>query len=350
MTDFSVTHSAPITAVNPWLIACRSRELGRASPIGVVADKHQVVLFRDAAGRPAALEDRCAHRNTPLSIGSVRNGVLVCRYHGWAYRHDGTVADIPALCEQDRPHGELGIRRFQAVEQDGFIWIAPSESPPAVLPPGFPHLGDTGWTSFIMKTKFEAPIDACLENFLDCPHATFLHRHWFRTPTARPVKARVRTLVDGAEAEYFEEPRERSLVWWLLAPQRGPMQHTDRFIAPRTSRVDYRFPNGLHYTITSSCTALSETETQVYTVITFRYGRIGPLVRLFFEPLACRIIRQDVEMLGVQYRNVSRFGGPKFASTRADLLGRHITAWRRALERGEPPPAADHQYDVELRL
>jgi hypothetical protein len=201
-----------------------------------------------------------------------------------------------------------------------------------------------------MKTKFEAPVEACLENFLDVPHATFLHRYWFRAPTAKLVKATVRTLADGAEAQFTEEPREKSLVWWLLAPQRGPMQHTDRFIAPRTSRVDYRFPNGLHYTITSSCTALSENETQVYTVITFRYGRIGPLVRLFFEPLARRIIRQDVEMLGAQYRNVARFGGPRFASTRADLLGRHITAWCRALERGEPPPAAGHQYDVELRL
>ena len=214
----------PIARVNPWLIASLSRELTSTAPLGIVADKHRVVLFRDAAGNPAAIEDRCAHRNAPLSMGSVRNGMLACRYHGWTYRRDGTVASIPALCEQDGSHGEFSVRRFHAAERDGFIWIAPPESAAEDPPPGFPNFGADGWTSFVMKTKFDAPVDACLENFLDVPHATFLHRYWFRAPTARPVKATVRTLVDGAEAEYFEEPRERSLVWLLLAPQHGPMQ------------------------------------------------------------------------------------------------------------------------------
>jgi len=350
MTDITAIDAASIARVNPWLITCLSRELGQTAPLGIIADKHRVVLFRDATGKPAALEDRCAHRNSPLSLGSANNGVLTCRYHGWTYAGDGAVISIPALCEQDRPHGQYKVRRYHAAEQEGFIWITLSETPPREPPPRFANLGSAGWTSFIMKTRFKAPMEACLENFLDCPHATFLHRYWFRTPTAKPVKATVRTLMDGVEAEFFEEPREKSLVWWLLAPQGGPMRHTDRFIAPRTSRVDYQFPSGSHYTITSSCTALSDSETEVYTVITFRYGWIGPLVRVLFEPLARRIIRQDVEMLGAQYRNVSRFGGPKFVSTHADLLGRHIVSWRRALEDGEPPPAPGDQYDVELRL
>ena len=350
MTHFTEIHSATIAPVNPWLIACLSREVGRTSPVGVVADKHRVVLFRDATGKPAALEDRCAHRNSPLSMGSVKDGALTCRYHGWTYARDGAVKNIPALCERDRPHAEFRVRRYYAAEQEGFVWIALSDIPPDDPPPRFPNLGRAGWTSFIMKTRFEAPMDACLENFLDCPHATFLHRYWFRAPTAKPVKATVRTLTDGVEAEFFEEPREKSVVWWLLAPRRGPMRHTDRFIAPRTSCVDYQFPSGLHYTITSSCTALSDAETEVYTVITFRYGRIGPLVRVLFEPLARRIIRQDVEMLGAQYHNVTRFGGPRFANTRADLFGPHIAAWRRALESGEPPPAAGDQRDVDLQL
>jgi len=201
-----------------------------------------------------------------------------------------------------------------------------------------------------MKTRFKAPVQACLENFLDCPHATFLHRYWFRAPTAKPVRARVRTLADGVEAEFFEEPRERSFVWWLLAPRRGGMRHVDRFIAPRTSFVEYEFPNGFRYTITSSCSAIDGCTTDVYTVISFRYPGLGWLVRLAFEPLARRIIRQDVQMLEAQYANIARFGEPRFANTRADLLIKHIAAWRGALARGEQPPAAGEQYDVDIRL
>lgn len=339
-----------IAQLNPWLIACLSRELGSGAPLAAVADGQPIVLFRGAGGEPVALEDRCAHRNAPLSLGCVERGRLACRYHGWTYAADGAVERIPALEGRERAESTLRVRAFHAAEQEGFVWLARTAERPQAPPPKFPHRASRGWTSFVMKTRFRAPIDACLENFLDCPHATFLHRYWFRTPTAKPVRATVRTLDDGVEAEFFAEPRERSLVWWLLAPRRGPMQHTDRYIAPRTSRVDYRFPGGLHYTITSSCTARSETETDVYTVITFRYGRIGWLVRLLFEPLARRIIRQDVEMLDAQYANIARFGGPRFASTRADLLGRHIGDWRKALAGGHAPPAPGDRYDVELRL
>ena len=336
--------------LNPWLIACLSRELRREAPLAAVADEHRVVLFRDAAGKPVALEDRCAHRNAPLSAGCVRNGALSCRYHGWTYDGAGAVTSVPALHAPAADSPKFLVRRYHTVEQEGFVWLTPAQTLPDAPPPSFPRLASAGWTSFILKTRFAAPMAACLENFLDCPHATFLHRYWFRAPTAKPVKAIVRTLEDGAEAELLEEPREKSIVWWLLAPRRGPMRHTDRFIAPRTSSVDYAFPSGLRYTITSSCTAVSAMQTDVYTVITFRYGRIGWLIRLLFEPLARRIIRQDVEMLDAQYVNVARFGGPHFTDTRADLLGRHINAWHSAIERAAPPPAAGDRYDVDLRL
>lgn len=128
------------------------------------------------------------------------------------------------------------------------------------------------------------------------------------------------------------------------------MRHTDRFIAPRTSRVDYEFPGGLHYVITSCCTPIDPKNTQVYTVISFRHPTLGALVRLLFEPLSRRIIRQDVDMLDAQYANVERFGGAHFAHTRADLLGRHIADWRRALAAGTPPPAAGEVQDVVVRI
>ena len=337
-------------SLNPWLIACRSRELRAGRVLGVQAERHALALFRDARGAACALEDRCAHRNAPLSLGKVADGCLECAYHGWRYDGEGRVTQVPALPAPEAARSAHAVKRYRVSEQDGYVWVSLADAPPAVAPLAFPRLGETGWTSFTMKTLFHAPVEACLENFLDVPHATFLHRYWFRAPTAREIRAVVRTLADGCEAEFFEEPRERSLVWWLLAPRGGAMRHTDRFIAPRTSRVDYEFPGGLHYIITSSCTAIDERRTQVYTVVSFRFPFLGAFVRLVFEPLSRRIIRQDVDMLDAQYANVERFGGPAFASTRADLLGRHIAAWRGALAAGTPPPSAGQAQDVVIRI
>ena len=84
-------------ALNPWMIACRSRDLGAHAPLAITIADHHLVLFRDATRTPAALEDRCAHRNTPLSIGTLKQGILHCAYHGWSYGADGRVCDVPAL-------------------------------------------------------------------------------------------------------------------------------------------------------------------------------------------------------------------------------------------------------------
>lgn len=333
-----------------WYAVCRSADLRGDRPLAVRLFGRPLVVFRDAQRRAAVLEDRCAHRHAPLSAGRVCAGRLQCPYHGWEYGAGGEVLRVPALGDDAAATANLRTAALPTCEQDGLVWAWPGDGQAQGPPRRIAGFDTPGWTRFIMKTRFRGSVEACLENFLDCPHATYLHRYWFRAPTARRVRATVHALPDGAAAEFLEEPRERSLVWWLLAPRRGTMRHTDRFIAPRTSSVTYEFEKGASYSITSSCTGLAPNRTQVYTVITFRYGWIGPLLRLAFEPLAKRIIRQDVDMLAEQQRNIERFGGPRFASTRADLLGRHIVAWRRALVRGEPMPQAGERSDVDIRL
>jgi phenylpropionate dioxygenase-like ring-hydroxylating dioxygenase large terminal subunit len=331
-----------------WYVACASREV-RGRPFPLLVAGQPLVLFRDGAGCIAALEDRCAHRNAPLSAGCVREGRLSCPYHGWEYDGDGRVVHIPAAVAG--AHAGLRIPSHPVRESQGFVWLWLGDGTPSMPgPPLFPHLGDRGWTSFTLHTRFTGRVEDCLENFLDCPHATFVHRYWFRAPTGKPVRAVVRTRDDGVEAEFFEEPRERSLVWWSLAPAQGAMRHVDRFIAPAASRVDYEFPGGLHYIITSHCTPVDARETQVTTVISFRSRWPGWLVRLFFEPLSRRIIRQDVDMLRLQAGNIARFGGPRFHGIPADLLRAGIVAWRRALAEGTPPPAAGSERHADLHL
>jgi hypothetical protein len=105
---------------------------------------------------------------------------------------------------------------------------------------------------------------------------------------------------------------------------------------PNISRVDYDFGPDRHFIITSQCTPLGEYETDVHTVITFSFGRIGPLVRLLLEPVCRKIIRQDVEILASQTDQLRRFGGPQFCHVETDLLGLKIHSMRRRAERLEP--------------
>ena len=331
-----------------WYIACRSPELADR-PLARQILGRPLVLFRGPDGQPAALEDRCLHRGAPLSGGVVERGCVACPYHGWRYGPGGEVVEIPAMAAA-APEG-MKVSACHVVEQDGFVWVFPGAGVPAGPPRRLPLLGEPGWHSFTLVTPFQTSVEACLENFLDCPHATTVHRSWFRTPTAKVIRTVVRTRDDGAEAEYFDEPREKSLVWTLLAPSsEHQMRHTDRFIAPATSEVDYQFTNQARYLITSNCTPVDDRQTLVYTVITFRFGWLTPLIRLVFEPLARQIIRQDQEMLDRVEANLRRFGRPRYQVIPQDLLLPHIAQWRKALETGAEPPPAGREKHVDLRL
>lgn len=330
-----------------WHVACLAAPL-KHGPIAVGIFSMHLVIFRDENGKVGALEDRCAHRNMPLHCGKIVDGQLQCPYHGWRYDTQGKVRLIPSIPAGEQHGQQIQIMAYPCAEQDGYVWVCLAPRPAVETPPKFPHINEPGWTTFRMQTRFQATVENCLENFLDIPHATYVHKLWFRSPSAKTIRVRVSELDDGAVAEYLQEPREKSLVFQLLSQKKAGLKHTDRFIAPSMSRVDYIFSDNKHYIISSFCTPVNKDETEVFTVITFKYGYLGKLIRLIFEPLSRIIIRQDVNTLRKQQQNIQRFGEERFVRLPQDVLRRHIETWRDKLRRGEPHNPAGKVVEVEM--
>src|SRR4051794_19353137 len=109
-----------------WYIAGQSGEL-RSRPIARTLLGERVVLFRQADGTPAALQDRCAHRNAALSEGRVEAGCVECPYHGWTYSGDGRCTVIPSM--RELPAEPIRIPAFPSLEQDGFVWVYLGDAP-----------------------------------------------------------------------------------------------------------------------------------------------------------------------------------------------------------------------------
>jgi phenylpropionate dioxygenase-like ring-hydroxylating dioxygenase large terminal subunit len=330
-----------------WYIAAESREVKRKA-VAVAPLGERMVLFRADDGQLAALEDRCSHRNMALSLGTVSSGCVTCSYHGWTFDGAGRCVQIPSLGPRQRLPNH-GVRAYPVREHDGYVWVYPGESIPDSTPFQFPHFGEQGWTSFRMRTRFQASVEACLENFLDCPHTVYVHGGWFRNHDTRELSANVRSTADSVEVEFRGEPITKSLVSKLFFPNGRELRHTDRFLMPNISRVDYDFGPDRHFIITSQCTPLGEYETEVHTVITFSFGRIGPLVRILLEPICRKIIRQDVDILASQAEQIRRFGGPRFRHVETDLLGLKIHSMRRRAE-GSDPAAEGAEQEREITI
>ena len=332
---------------NNWYIACRSGEL-KQKPRPVRLFATSIVLWRDASEIAHALLDRCPHRNAPLSAGRVEDGCVVCPYHGWKFNGNGACIYVPSLADH-RPLPNATVTSLAACEQDGYVWLCPG-TPPDAPPRLFPNCEKPGWTTFHMRTHFAAGVEACLENFLDCPHTATVHRGWFRNPDAREMDAIVRRLPDAVEVEFENEPVTDSWIARLFYPKNARVAHTDRFLMPNISRVDYRFDADHHFIITSQATPLDDDHTEVHTVISFRYGRIGWLVRLLFEPMSRVIIRQDVDILKLQGDNVRQFGGSHYTHVETDLISLHMQSLRRKAERGDPPPQESLEKRIRIRF
>jgi phenylpropionate dioxygenase-like ring-hydroxylating dioxygenase large terminal subunit len=86
---------APTWPRDCWYVVALSAEVDRTLLARRVLNE-PVVLFRDEAGKPVALEDRCAHRWYPLSKGTLEGDTVICGYHGFRYGCDGNCLEVPS--------------------------------------------------------------------------------------------------------------------------------------------------------------------------------------------------------------------------------------------------------------
>jgi phenylpropionate dioxygenase-like ring-hydroxylating dioxygenase large terminal subunit len=345
----------PPPAPAGWFVAARATAV-RTRPLAATVCGVPLVLFRGAGGQPGALEDRCPHRNAPLSAGRVRGDALECAYHGWRFDGGGSCLAVPAL---GRPPEAAAARAtaFPCLEQDGLVWVAPSGAPPPSPPRRLPLLGASGYTTVRNDLEVRASLYRAVENVLDVPHTAFLHRGLFRRSGAgHEIHVAVRRWADRCEAEYLGEPRPAGLVGRILAPRGGVVEHFDRFLLPCVAEVEYRLGGVSHLVATTAATPVDAERTRLFSAVTFRLPVPGWLVAPVLWPIARGILRQDARMLGLQTEVVVRFGGERFATTEVDVLGPQIVRLLREAGHGAPPAAGpadappEHEHQVRMRL
>lgn len=160
--------------MNVWYLAAFATEVGDA-PLGRRLLDRPIVLFRDAEGRVAALEDRCPHRFARLSRGRVLQGELECPYHGLRFGADGVCAHSPF---SEKPPRAVAAATFPVVERDLLIWFWPGDpalaatTPPPDLSYIYPRPDfRLNGTCLHQTSDFRLGFD----NLMDISHAGWLH-------------------------------------------------------------------------------------------------------------------------------------------------------------------------------
>jgi len=158
---------------NTWYPIAQSKEV-HSTPLPRQIAGERLVMYRVSDGTPVVLEDRCAHRAAPLSLGQVRGDVLQCGYHGIEYDTTGTATKIPCQAKVSK---SAKVRAYPSVERWNFIWAWIGEAEkadPDLIPnlwwndhPDWRGDGDT----LFLKCDYRLLID----NLLDLTHETYVH-------------------------------------------------------------------------------------------------------------------------------------------------------------------------------
>jgi choline monooxygenase len=89
-----------------------------------------LVAVRDRNGRARVFRNSCRHRGMALVEGPGCSHALVCPYHGWTYRLDGSLSHVPhADAFPDLDMATRGLVEVDSREVDGLIVIGPLQPP-----------------------------------------------------------------------------------------------------------------------------------------------------------------------------------------------------------------------------
>ncbi|MGJ0508038.1 MAG: Rieske 2Fe-2S domain-containing protein [Methylocystis sp.] len=206
---------------NVWTPLSLSRDLKPGRPLGLKIAGERVVLFRDAAGQPGALIDRCPHRGVALSLGKVVNGQIECPFHGWRFDRTGANCGVP--WNPDAKRDQLGATALPLRETAGLLWlhtgVAPETEPEISESFSLPKM-----TLCAQSVVWNVHWTRVMENMLDMPHLPFVHRRTIGKALSRTVL--------GARMDITVEERPYGLR--LSSAVDG---------VARPGVLDYRFPN-----------------------------------------------------------------------------------------------------------
>ena len=178
MTSIESGRDSPAFLKNAWYVAAWDNEIGHALTAVTILNE-SIVMYRDSAGKPVALENACPHRKLPLSMGRLKGDEVECGYHGLTFNQQGLCTRAPG--GQRIPKAAC-VHSYPVEERYGLIWIwmgeAAKADPAKIMQ--VEHWGDPAWG----LNRGDAMTVECnylymTDNLLDPSHVAWVHQTSF---------------------------------------------------------------------------------------------------------------------------------------------------------------------------
>jgi 5,5'-dehydrodivanillate O-demethylase len=164
-----------------WTPVYPARDLakGKARHIKILGE--EFTLYRGESGKSFVVANRCAHRNTQLSVGWVQDDEIRCFYHGWKYDGAGQCTEQPGEREGSAQHARIAAYPTREYLGMIFAYFGDGDAPEL---PRFPVLDDESqgvlWAD-MDPTPIPHNYFQRIENAADEVHIMFAHGDLFNS-------------------------------------------------------------------------------------------------------------------------------------------------------------------------
>jgi phenylpropionate dioxygenase-like ring-hydroxylating dioxygenase large terminal subunit len=169
-----------------WICIGRSEEMPNpADQRAVSVGRSGVFLMRDQRGTLRAFANACRHRGhelLPCGLPAVNRAIVVCPYHAWSYRLDGTLRMTPGYSSDTFDVSSHGLVQLACAEWHGWIFVdASGEASPIhehvagleelVAPYEPERLVTKGRHEYVVAANWKI----LNENYQECYHCPMIH-------------------------------------------------------------------------------------------------------------------------------------------------------------------------------
>lgn len=200
-----------------------------ATPIAKKLLGIRIVLAR-IEGEIVCFEDRCPHRNVPLSDGNVTYRHLRCGYHGWEFESSGNLSRIPgcSTCANS-----VRLNKYQTHSDNGIIWVLLEGTKTFETP--FKNI--EGFVGSFHFKSLKSDYIHTIENFLDPTHTPFIHKGLLRNEFQQRMEISQESDENGFITRYTLLDQQNGLINRLF--DNGIDENIASFTLPGYAVIDY---------------------------------------------------------------------------------------------------------------
>ena len=257
-----------------WYVVAEAADLGPPEsprPLGVTVLGADYVVWRGPDGALVAAPDRCPHRESPLSIGTVTGGCLTCAYHGWTFGKAGECVEVPSSGPGRPMPPKAQLPTVAVTERYGLVWLCPGE-PTAGIPTIAAEDDPTYRRINSGVQRWATSATRMADNFMDISHFPWVHAGTFGRAADQDVPKIELEPLDPDFYGYRYEVEVSNVGATSQSGMTGDVVNrrmTTGFHLPFTVRSTIHYETGLDHLILMCSTPIDDTSSY-FTFVVWR--------------------------------------------------------------------------------